>query len=443
MINRLIKNFTFDESIRSDLIFSDATKIRLNTENKAETFIQLKADVNDKFPLDANLYIKTPLITPNAVQKWLKFEARLFEDLPAGTSIGFKVRTTGSDLFWNGSVWATAGASDWMTESVLNANFDTLPIATVILDKSIGLIINLVTTDPLLTPKVKELKILGEFDIEFLEDLIYDSVIRTLNNEFRSTSRVVYRATATASTVDLNTVLENKNYNITGIKKVIVRDDDPLKLDNKFLSYALGTLRQDGFTNEPGVVTFDAPIALGKLIEITFEYFPRIYVRQSQDFFQVPEFPSMIFESIRAFDRPGFTVQDTNNIGKDFVRDKPNLTAVLQFGARQEAIRFEFAIFTDRQLDQILLQNDFNRFFANKKSITSFGLASGYDLDLVDRIDTSRNKASKEAGGADDATDTMTATGSFELLAVSFYDKLSKDVPLVADGGLGVITSLQ
>lgn len=432
MINRLIRNFTFDNAIRSDLVFSDPTKIRLNTENEANTFIQLTADSVGKFSTDADLFIEGPLITPEAVQKWLKFEAIQDDEanIPAGTSLGFKVKTTSSDFYWDGAAWVVAGLSDWMTEADFNANFDTFPIDTVG-DRSIGVIVNLVTTDDTVTPKVKQLKLLGEFDIEFLEDIIYDGVIRTLNTSFRSTGQILFSATATGTSVDLNTVLENKSYNITGIRKVINQTDDPLKLTNLFSSYTPGASRQDGFTNEPGTVDFTVPIASGKIIEITFEHVPTFSIRTGQDFFQVPNFPHIVFESIQTVDRVGFTVQDTNSL-KDFIRDKAALSAVVQFGARQEVLRFNYALFTNSQLDQMRISNDLNSFFANNRSIKSFGLDCDYDLDIVQRIDTSRNKASKEAGGVDDRTDTNTDIGSFELLSVNFYDKPSIDVPLVS-----------
>ncbi len=54
-------------------------------------------------------------------------------------------------------------------------------------------------------------------------------------------------------------------------------------------------------------------------------------------------------------------------------------------------------------------------------------------MDLVEKFSTSRNKASKEAGGADDTTNTMVSNGSFELLGVLFFDKISIDEPLVGE----------
>jgi len=441
MINRLIKTFIFDEDIRSGLIFSDITKVRLNTSDLSKPRIQLKADpVSGLFPTDVDLFIKTPLITPNAANKWLQFEQVNVDDLtnPVGTNVQFKVRTTGSDFFWNGSIWAVAGLSDWSTPEDISANLSTFPIATVG-NKSIGFIINLVTTDPAITPNVTELKLLGEYDIDFLDDIIYDGVIRTLNTQFRSSTSLVFPVTgASISSLDLNAVLENKAYNITGIRKSINLSTDPLQLTDITDVYTPGALRQDGFTNDPGVVTFTSSVGVGEFVKVVFEYVPEILIRRSQDHFEVPTFPTLVFERIATSDRVNFFMPDTNSYGKDVIRDKPNLTGVFQFSPRQESLLFEFALFTDRQEDQVKLLDDFNSFLANTRSIKSFGLDNEYDLDLVQKANTSRNKASKEAGGADDTTDTNVADGAFELLSVLFFDKLSKDVPLTGSGQFNI-----
>ncbi len=438
MIQRLIKNFIFDERIRSGLVFSDDTKIRLNTEDKANPKIQLKLDALKNFPLNADIFVETPITTPNAVQKWLKFEARVTEDkdtkgVPVGTSLGFKIKTTAGNRYWNGSTWAVATLSDWSTEAEVNDNFDTFPIAAVG-DKGIGVVINLVTTDKTKTPEVRETKLLGEFDIDVLDDLVYDGIIRKLNSDFRSSSVLRFPTTGSIPSIDLATVLENKGYNITGIRAVYNLTDDPLKLVNLFSSYAPGAPRQDGFTNDPGTITFTGAIAANKTVSVQFEYVPEFYVRSGQDFFEVPTFPSIIFENIISVD-DRFTVRDTNSVGQDFIREKSTLSAVLQRGARQQTIRFEYVIFTDRQLDQMRLVNDINAFWSREKVIESFGLGCQYNINIVEQVNT-RNQTT-----ADD-TDTNVAAGSFDILGVLFHDKLATDEALVGDGQLNIDAEL-
>lgn len=186
MINRLIKNFIFDERIRSALVFSDDTKIRLNSEDPRTPRLELKASFG-LFPTEADLCVETPLTTPNALLKWLKFEAvKIGNELPIGTFVGFKLKTPTNNYFWNGSSWAVATLSDWMSEPDLNANISTFPISTVG-SRSVGVIVNLRTTNPQVTPRITSLKLLGEFDIDYLDDIIYESFIRKLNTQFRST----------------------------------------------------------------------------------------------------------------------------------------------------------------------------------------------------------------------------------------------------------------
>jgi len=429
-IRKLIRNFIFDERIRKDLVFSDTTKIRLNTENEANPKLQLKLDILGEYPTDVDIHVKTGLITPNSLKKWLKFEVRVVEDkatrkLPAGTDVKFKVRTTGSDYWWDGSAWSVAGVSDWSSEIDLLTNLVTFPIATVG-DKGFGLILNLSTTDKTITPEVIEAELLGEFDIDFLEDLIYDGVIRKLNTEFRSTSVLHFPTTSSISSLDLNGVSQferKKGYNITGIQSVYNLTDDPLKLTNLVSGYAPGATKPDGFTFEPGTITFTGPVPATKTLEIVFKYVPEFYIRQGQDFFEVPSYPSIVFTAISTVDDQFFTIRDTNSI-EDFIRDKVTFTAIQQIAPRQRNVRFEYSLFTGSQLDQIRLGNDMNQFFANNKFVKSFGLDCEYATDIVQEIDTSPNEKSG------DSTDTNIAQGSFEVKGVLFYDKPANEVPL-------------
>ncbi|PIS11122.1 MAG: hypothetical protein COT73_05655 [Bdellovibrio sp. CG10_big_fil_rev_8_21_14_0_10_47_8] len=432
MINRLIKNFIFNESIRSHLVISDPSKIRLNSENPVSPTIELSSE-GGQFSTDTDLFIETPLTMPNGVQKWLKFEAiKPNDEAPPNTFIRFKVKTTGGNYFWNGSDWAIAGASDWMTESELNANFDSFPIALVG-NRSIGFVVNLQTSDPLVTPKLSALKFLGEFDVDFLEDIVYDGIVRKLNTEFRSTSQIVFPTSSPLTSVDLNAIFENKGYNITGIRKVINLTDDPLKLQNLFDSYAQGPLRQDGFTFDPGVVTLNSSVGSGKVLEITFEYVPEVVVNTHQDFFEIPTLPSLVIEAIDEIELFGFTAQETNAQGRDLIRDIPNLTGVLQLGPEQKTLRVDYAVFTNLQLDQLRLSQDLAEFLSRDLRVKSFALDRDYDLRVVKKLDTSRTKTKREAEGNKDSSDTNVATGTFDILGVLFFNKPSKDVPLVGE----------
>lgn len=441
MINRLIKNFIFDERIRSALIFSDDTRVRLNSEDPRTPRLELKAS-SGLFPTDPDLYVETPLTTPNALLKWLKFEAvKIGDELPAGTSIGFKLKTPTNNYFWNGSAWAVATASDWMSEPDLNANFSSFPISTVG-SRSIGVLVNLRTTNPQVTPRITSLKLLGEFDVDFLDDIIYESFIRKLNTEFRSTSKIVFPMSTAGTSVDLKALLENKSYNITGIRSAYNLTDDQLRVSSLFDTYTPGSLTQDGFTFEPGTVQFQASVPAGKLVEVTFEYVPEIMVNTGQDYFEPATFPSLVIEEIESIDRLGFTAQDTVGHGRDLVRDIPNLSGVLQFSPEVKTLRISYAVFTGLQLDQMRLSQDISSFFSANHALKSYGLDTDYDLDVGEKINNSRTKTKREADGSQDASDTNIATGSVDILAVKFFHKPSVDVPLIKDGGVKIAITI-
>ena len=441
MINRLIKTFSFDEDIRRDLIFSDPTKIRLNTEDAGNTRIQLKKNVAGDFPLDADLFIKTPLIDPQAVMKWLKFEAIVKEDpvtfiLPTDVGLGFKVRTSGSDFYFDGAAWVVAGLSDWSTEAQLNDNFDTFPIATIG-DKKIGFIINLTTTDAKQTPEVRCLKLLGEFDIDYMEDIIYRSFIRKLHTSFRSTSLIVFRQPSTASSVDLDTLLENKGYSITGIRNVFNVTDDPLKLTDLNAGYTPGAARSDGFTFEPGIVDYSSPITADKRVAIAFEYVPRVFVRIGVDYqpYEIPAFPSIVIENITEVFRAGFTIE--RNAGmSDFIRDKAALTAVKELPPETKVLRLQLAMYTNNVTDQARMITDINSFLKKDRKLLSSGSAREYSLRIFEMVNMSKNQEFA------DNNDTMVNMATIEILGVEFFNDESIDVPLIAVGGFKITTSI-
>ena len=419
-------------------MFSDPSKIRLNAEDSRIPRIELKADSSGLYSTDPNLFVETPLVTPNSLLRWLKFEAlKIGDELPSGTTIGFKVKTPSGNYFWNGSAWVSAGASDWMSEPDFNLNFPSFSIS-IVGSRSIGVILNLRTTNPKVTPQITALKLLGEFDVDFLDDIIYESFIRKLNTEFRSTSKIVFPMAQTSISVDLKAMLENKSYNITGIRSVFNLSDDPIRAINLLDSYAPGILKQDGFTFEPGIVQLQSSQAAGKLIEITFEYVPEIIVNTGQDYFEPAAFPSLVIEEIESIDRFGFTAQDSVSHGKDLIRDIPTLSAVLQFSPEVKTLRVNYAVFTNLQLDQMRLSQDISSFFCANHSLRSHGLDTEYDLDVGDKINNSRTKTKREAEGSQDSTDTNIATGSVDILAVKFFHKPSIDVPLVKDGGVKI-----
>ena len=428
MINRLILNFVFDDKIRNDLSFSDSSKIRLNTEDKSNPKLQLKLNGN-KYPTDNDIYVETPLITPNKLNKWLSFEVRYIESygtrsIPENTSLGFKIKTTGDNYFWNGASWAVAGLSDWSTESEIRDNIETFPISTIG-NKSIGMIINIKTSDNTVTPEIKELKLLGEFDIEFYEDLIYDSIIRNINLNFRSTSVVVIPTYSSVNSIDIGTFLENKGYNITGIKKVINITDDSLELVNLFQNYVYGPLKPDGFTYEYGIINLNATVPEDKFLKIEFEHIPEIIIKTGQDYFEIPVYPSIVFTQINEIKRRNFMLPDTNSVGVDYVRNKDSNESVEQYSPTQKCYRFNYSVFTNNQTDQLRIMKDFNCFLGLNRQFVSWGTGCKFDILPIQSLDTIGNSK------VNDSTDTNLSTGSFDVLGILFYDKYSKDIPLV------------
>jgi len=435
MENRIIKNFCFQEEFRKQLTFSDVTKIRLNTEDALNQRVMLKGPT---YSTDNDIYVETWLLEANALKKWLGFEIIFKEgenplELPAGTSIGVRLKTTAGHYWFDtgDSTWKIAGVGQWNTDSEIRANIETFPIATIG-NKKLGVVVNLKTTDSNVTPEIYAVKLLGLFDVEPFDDLVYDSVIRLLNKNFRATSTLMFQVgSSSISSQSLNAVLENKGYNIFDVKYVYDLTNDPQKLNNLHGSYAVGALKQDGFTYEMGTETFTQPIPANSFIEIVFEYVPEISVKVNQDYFEEPTYPHLVIHRITEVERRGFIMRNTNGADRDFIRNKEAGMAVQHQPPSQKSYRFDVQLFTT-EIDQFRLLDAIRRFFANTKKLVTYGLGNEHAIEIVEEIDTAGNKDS-------DSSDTNIANGSFDVLGVLFFDKPSLDVPLVTQLNVDMI----
>lgn len=426
MENRLIKNFPFQEEFRNQLVFSDATKIRLNSEVPTDQRVMLKGT---EFSTDSDIYVETGFIEPGGLKKWIGFEAIFKEGdeqlltLPVGASLGFRLKTTAGHYWHDGADWALAAPGEWNTDVEIRANIETFPIATIG-NKKIGVVVNLKTTDPQVTPEVYGIKLLGLFEVESFDDLVYDSVIRLLNTQFRATSTLMFEVGSTSiSSLNLS-VLENKGYNIFNVKSVYDLTNDPNKLTNLHGSYAVGSLKRDGFTYEIGTETFSSSIPPASFIEVTFEYVPEISVKVNQDYYEEPSYPHIVFTRIAEIERKGWLMRNTNSYGVDFIRNKETGVAVQQLSPSQKSYRFDFLLHTT-EVDQFRLLDAMRKFFANTKKLVTWALANEHAIDIAEEVDTVGNSQ------VSDTSDTNLAKGSFDILGVLFYDKPSVDIPLV------------
>ncbi len=301
--------------------------------------------------------------------------------------VNFRLNNGTNSYYHNGTDWVIAGASNWNTIYQINNNIDSLSISTF--SKKLSFDINLKTNNKLYTPYIKEIKTLGRFEIDFTEDIIFDSMMKSFEDNLNVTTTVgIYLASST-DTINLGTdyKLDNDGYNFIGDDCVVYNlTTDPMRLVNLFSSYTNGTARKGG-GYDAGIITLSAAQTTDDELEIRIRYIPELATNTSIDFYEINRTPSIVFERIEKRDN---AISSDAILGKDVVKDKLNLNGVQLEQAIQNDLIFDYAVFTGNQTDQHRLSEALQRFFNSERFVTSWGLDTPYNI-IVDSIFRSTN----------------------------------------------------
>jgi len=299
-MQKLVYPFVFEESNRSRLTFSDNTKVRLNpSTNRIELIAQSRDYVTNElvYPTDVDLWVKTWVATPQAVRGWLNFCADPLIQ-PDGTSVKFKLNDGTTNKYWNGTVWATAGTSNWNTVSEMNDHIATFPAGS----RAIAVVVNLATSDSAYTPYLSNIDLLMDCDIEYLYSLIADSVGTSLKDNLRSQIDFALDAPGgyNVSLSDLETM-----FRIVSVDGVYNHKIDPLHLNNMLDTVDL-TARD---------LKLKVDVARGTSLWIHFTIEPEIYINWgSQDYIEVERIPSIVIDTISVRSVQNVAYQEIKNI---------------------------------------------------------------------------------------------------------------------------------
>lgn len=419
-LKKLIKCFEFTTRSRKNLTFS-SNKIRLNDDNKLDQGLTLKGPTYDT---GLTHTVTTWVTAPKALKKWLGFEAE--EDLPAGTSVGYRLLRGTDELYWNGSAWVAATTdAHWNTMTQVNSNIQSL----VLTGFDLKIKVNLRTTDDKVSPKVRWIKLLVLVDIESWDDLIYDTVIRSMRASLRATTAIQIEVSANTNVIDLATAykLENSGYNFTGVAAAYNLTTDPNQFVNIASGYIPGAQKKDG-TFKAGQVNLTAGVTAGQIVRLEMVYEPEIAVYTNQDYYELAQVPAIVFENIastRLGDRSG---QELNDAESDAVRDLVEGTAVVVPRPRQTAVRFDFAVHAS-PLDMARVVGALDKWMASNRLLKTWGFDEEVGLDVVNEIDT---------GDKTNIEDVVMSTGAFLLKSVPFYERDAVDANLVTQVNLNL-----
>lgn len=425
-MKKLITGFIFNDAIRNQLVFSDVAKVRLNTEDKQDQRIQLKS-ISGEFPTDTDISVKTPLLTPGSIKKWLLIE--VIGETPENTSIKYRLNNGTREIYHDGANWITAGATDWNTIDEINNNIETFIFDNL----SFGLVVNLATTSKNTTPTINEIKILGLFDFNSFQDVI-DTVLQNIHDSVRPVTEICTDVLTTTDTFDLSGDYKiQTDYNFTNGYAVYDTDDDPLMLNNLFNDYTPGIPNQDGETFGPGVLTTTSPITSGHNVVIKMEYVPEVAMHTDEDFYEVSKIPSINIESVTEVRRNDNLSNDelsAEDASKgDFVRDFQNNIAIQVQQPAQIDLRFDFIVICDLTLDVNQISEKMELFFQTNRFLKSLNFIQNYSLEVVNRFETKFK---------DQESNLVMFKGTFDVRNVPLWVKPDLTLNLVTNINLDI-----
>lgn len=364
---RFIKEFDFAPGLGRDpyaeLTFSDDSLIRLDSR---DYHVRLKKQAPyGYYSTDNDIYFETWITNPKALRRLLMlqvFDHRTDET----TSIQVRL-TDGTDhYYWDGGAWSVAGASDWNSEGDINAHIQDF---TILPNRQFGVVVNLRTTDQYYTPSVSEIRVLMEIRIDYLEDIIFRSLIPLIKENIRPVANFPLTALeADSSTIDLNDYEMDTNFNVVDVEAVFNHSTDP-----EFLTDIL-----DNYNPTTKVITLTTPILTGEIPFLLFRYEPMVAYTTHQDYFEVPKVPCITLQRLEV------PTESAYNLGaREGVVDKGTGNAVLVHEPWKATLDFRIHVTTDHSTDEMRLMSAVMKFFDENLMITSIGLDEKYRLRII------------------------------------------------------------
>jgi len=366
-VYRYIKEFDFEpgmgRNLYEELVFSDSDKIRFNSTN-CQVCLK-KQSPGGLYPTDADIYFETWVTNPKALRKILMlqvFDHRVSES----TTTQVRISDGTDHWYWDGGSWSVAGAGNWNTEGDFNANIQDF---TILPGRQFAIVVNLVTTDEYETPSVSEIRVLMEIRIDYLEDLIFRSLIPLIKSEIRPVANYALPALETdSSTIDLDDYELDTPFNITDVEAVFNHSTDPEFLTDILSSYDTGTK----------VVTLTTPILADEIPFILFRYAPEVSYTTHQDYFEVVKLPCLTLQRLEV------PTESAYNLGaREGIVDKGTGDAVLIHEPWKATLDFRLHVDADHAVDEMRLMSAVMKFFDENKLLRSIGLDESYRMQII------------------------------------------------------------
>ena len=369
----MLTDWTFGTDTASSSTSSNVSKISLDLKSSLINLVPQAKNVGTEkprfeFPTDSDLYVATKVETVPNNKSWDKFELTSTTpkslDRVERTSVKLRLNDGTNHYYWNGGAWAVTSTL-WNTPTEINANLSSWS------KTSLGFVINLKTTDVLLTPTVERIRVLHSVDLpSYLNDIVFDTVIGGLQDNVRAVAHLAVQATGT-STIDLDDYDLESDYDIKSIDGVFNDTSDPTHKTDLLSSYNSSTK----------VITLTGSVLAADVILVNFKYAPQVSYMASQDYSEIATLPSVIFDSIEVVDLGEAT-------GADYIMDTfltPPQSVILPAPRRSNVV-FTLDAYAPIMSDLYLLQETVMSYLQTKRTIESAATGKSMTLRITDQF---------------------------------------------------------
>lgn len=333
--------------VRGSLVFSDPTKIRLDPEDFQ---LKLALDSDFRYPLDADLSVRTRTFEPAAVRALELVE--VFSTIKTdddGAELGavyLRIYDGTNELWWDGGDWVVAAAGQWNTVTEINANLSVFDIVSA---RKFALVFNLSTTDDRFTPEVDCALVLWRGPVDWVDDILIDSLVGVLQDEMSYLEDLALPPLeADSISLDLTLYTDEHALSFAGADAVFDHDADPEHLVDLLISYDVGTK----------VVTLSAAIPTGNRPFLRMNTRPTVVWETAQDFYELAKLPTIVLR-----DTENVISAPYPNRSKFGIVDRDSGDAVEIPAPYRATYHVSMEVSVDRTTTQARIMEELMRFF--------------------------------------------------------------------------------
>lgn len=373
-LDTLIKCYEFTNDDRPNV--SLVGDVRLDAKTSR---IELKKDALGFFPTSGDHYVISEIFQPTAVREWSGLQAFMDHQKDGPNTVtgdGFRLHDGTDQYWWDGGNWVV-NSSSWNTEDDVAANISSFPTTT----KKLRVVVRLTTTDKRKTPSLAMVKVSWKAKVQYLEDIIYRTLVPFLRGIRPLTDYVFKVPFPGGLTLDVGAAVDDSGipFNVTGVDSIFDHTSDPSWETNLLSSYDVGT----------GKATLSSTIPVGNYAACQIEVEPEVSVNMTHpDFLEVEKAPALILSNIRS-------VGSSHLSQDDHVVNKGDGSAVRVLAPYRFDLEFDMIAIAPGAVDLLRLKESIVDLLENNRTIRSAALDREYRIILVDEVDISTTPNSK------------------------------------------------